>query len=89
MFATIVRVTLKDEAAAMASLTAEVVPNVKASPGFVAGYWMAPKDSKGLGVIMWQDEASAHAAVKMIKETPAEAPVTIESVNVREVAASA
>jgi hypothetical protein len=88
MFATVVRVTLKDETAARKSLQDEILPMVTGQPGFIAGYWLAPDEGKGLSFVIWQDEESAKKAAKMVRATPAEAPVTIESARVREVIAN-
>jgi hypothetical protein len=68
-------------------LEADVIPMVKASPGFVAGYWLSPPTGReGLSIVLYQDEQSARAAAENI--TPP-APVKLVHVEVREVAASA
>ena len=37
----------------------EVLPQVKAAPGFVAGYWLEPVDGKGSSMIFFETEAQA------------------------------
>jgi len=64
-----------------------VIPQVKASPGFVAGYWLSPPTGReGLSVVLYEDEASARAAAANITPPP---PVKLLDVEVREVARSA
>ena len=71
----------------MAQLNEQVIPQVKASPGFIAGYWLSPPTGReGLSVVLYEDEQSARAAAANI-EPPA--PVKLLNVEVREVAASA
>jgi hypothetical protein len=68
-------------------LESDVIPMVKASPGFVAGYWLSPPTGReGLSVVLYQDEQSARAAAQNIQPP---APVRLVDVEVREVAASA
>jgi hypothetical protein len=68
-------------------LNEQVIPMVKAAPGFVAGYWLSPPTGReGLSVVIFQDEKSARAMAENI-EPPA--PVRLLDVEVREVAASA
>ncbi|MCW2573460.1 MAG: hypothetical protein JWO88_3518 [Frankiales bacterium] len=89
MHAVIVDVTIKDQEAGLETLKTQIVPMVSGSPGFVAGYWLDALDSGGHSMTLWKDEASANAAAEMVRGMPPGAPVTIDSVTVRGVAASA
>ena len=63
-----------------------VVPAVSQAPGFVAGYWLEPKDADGLSVVMFESEEAAKAAAERVQPPSS---VTLETVEVREVVASA
>jgi len=44
-------------------LETDVIPQVKSSPGFVAGHFLAPASGhEGLSVLLYNDEQSARAA---------------------------
>ena len=86
MHAVVVRVHVEDVEASRPRLENEVVPRVAAAPGFVAGYWLAPVDGRGLSVSVFESEEAARTAAERIQPPP---DVTIESVEVREVVASA
>jgi hypothetical protein len=91
MYAAVVTVTLdpgkEDEARAM--LHSQVVPMVKDSAGFVAGYWTAPRDGKGFSVVVFDTEANARAAAPPPGTRPPGAPVVVDSVEFLEVIANA
>jgi hypothetical protein len=88
MHALVLNVTIEgdpDEAAAY--LRGEVVPRVKGAPGFIAGYWVGLPNAKGTGVVAFESEEAARAA---LEQGPPPAPgVTIDSAEVGEVVASA
>jgi hypothetical protein len=87
MHAVIVKVTIKDRDSADNSLRQDVVPRVSQAPGFVAGYWTR-KDNTGLSMIILESEEDAS---RMSEQIPSLVPdtVTLEDVEVREVAAHA
>jgi hypothetical protein len=89
--AAVARVTVKDEEAARKMLTEEVVPRASAAPGFVAGYWTrSSSDQSGLSMVVFESEEGANAAAEMIRQGPPNPDaVTLDSVEVREVIASA
>jgi hypothetical protein len=87
MHAVVINVSFSDETAAQASL-AELVPRVSASPGFMAGYWIALAEHKGASVAVFDTEANAQALEAQAKSAPA-GPVKIESIAVGEVVAHA
>jgi hypothetical protein len=89
MHAVITRVTVKDYATAEGYLREQIVPNVKQAPGFVAGYWVRA-EGEGNGVIVFESEDAAREAAERLSERIGENPgVTLNSVTVGEVVASA
>jgi hypothetical protein len=76
------------QAEALEFLRANVLPRVREMPGVVAGYWLMPKDGQGQSITIYQDEASARAAAEMIPNRPTPPHVTLNSIEVREVAAN-
>ena len=87
MHAIIVKVTINDVEAATQLLQQEVVPQVSAAPGFVAGYWTR-KDNSGISMVVFESEEAANAASERVPGGMPES-VTLESVDVREVVANA
>lgn len=87
MHAVVVNVTIMDEASADESLQNNVVPRVSQAPGFVAGYWTR-KDNTGLSMIVFDSEAAAQAVSEQVPSMVPDS-VTLEGVEVREVAAHA
>jgi heme-degrading monooxygenase HmoA len=88
MHAVVVNVTLTaDPAASEAMLREQVVPRVSQASGFIAGYWTR-KDNGGLAMTVWESEDAAAAASEMVRQAVPEG-VTLDSVEVREVVASA
>ena len=87
MYAVVVNVSLSDAEAAQKELREEVVPRAKQAPGFVTGYWTR-KDNTGLSMIIFESEEHARA---MGERLPTMVPehVTLEGVDIREVAAHA
>jgi hypothetical protein len=73
---------------AVKSLQEQVVPMVRSSPGFVAGYWLEARDSKGYSVVLFQTEEQARAAAPPPGSKPAPF-ATVETTDIRGVAASA
>jgi hypothetical protein len=63
------------------------VPRVSQAPGFVTGYWTR-KDDTGLSMIIFDSEEEANRASELIPSMVPES-VTLEGVEVREVAAHA
>jgi hypothetical protein len=91
MFAAFVTVSIDPgkESEAKAMLTDEVVPMVKQSEGLIAGYWGGPNGGKGLSMVLFDTEENARAAVPPVGLRPPGSPVTVESVDIREVIATA
>jgi hypothetical protein len=87
MHAVVVRVTISDYEPAVAALREQVVPRVTQVPGFVAGYWTR-KEEQGLSMIVFESEDAAQQAAERIPVVTPDS-VTLDSVEVREVVASA
>ena len=87
MHAVVVSVTISDVEGSVDALRSQVVPRVSGAPGFVAGYWTR-RDNTGLSMSIWESEDAANSASEMVKSAVPEG-VTVDSVEVREVVASA
>lgn len=87
MHAVVVRVTIRDPEESVAAVREQVVPRISQAPGFVAGYWTR-KDNTGLSMTLWESEDGARNAGDMARSLAPEG-VNVESVEVREVIASA
>ena len=74
-----------DEATAI--LHNQVVPDVKATPGFVSGTWARSEDgTNGHSLVLFENEETAKAALAQAKQgPPAGAPVKILYAEVYEV----
>lgn len=87
MHAVVVKVKINDPEAAESHLRERTVPGISQSPGFVAGYWTR-KDNQGLSMIIFDSEDAAKRAGEQVPSMVPDA-VTLEDVEVREVAAHA
>ena len=87
MHAVVVKVKINDLEAADSHLREQVVPRISQAPGFVAGYWTR-KDSTGLSMVIFDSEDAATRASEQVPSMIPDA-VTLDSVDVREVAAHA
>ncbi len=65
----------------------DLVPNLKASRGFVAGYWIRLDDAHGMSVAVYGTEDQARAAAPPVGSSMR--GVTVTSVQIGEVMASA
>jgi len=91
MHAVVVSVTIKDQEAAQAMLSEQVVPRVKDAPGLVNAYWARSDDGgRGGSMIVFESEEAARAVAEQLQSGPPanSDAVTIESVEVREVVAN-
>ena len=94
MHALLVRVTIHNADRTREMLNSQVVPQVSGAPGFKTGYWTWPTGGaapNGLSMIIFDSEEDARAAGDRVSAVAADAPgdVTLDSVEVREVVASA
>ena len=87
MHAVVVKVTVDDREAAEKRLREEIVPRVSQLPGVVAGYWTRSEGTDGLSMVVFESEDTARAAADQVPQM-ASGPVTLESVEVREVVAN-
>jgi hypothetical protein len=85
MHAVVVTVTVNDAEASLNRLRDDVVPQIKQTPGVIAGYWTR-KDDTGISMVVFESEDGAKA---MSERVPSIVPdeVTLENVEVREVVA--
>ena len=90
MHAVIVSVTINDLDKATETLRGQIVPMVSQAPGFVAGYWVTIEGGeKGRGTIVMESEEAARGLADQLHQQPQADEVTVENVQVGEVAASA
>src|SRR5438874_9988998 len=94
MHALVVRVTIHNADRTREVLNSQVVPQVSGAPGFKTGYWTWSTGGgalNGLSMIVFESEENARAAGDRVSAIAADAPddVTLDSVEVREVVASA
>lgn len=89
MHAVLVRVTINDAESGRKLLTSEVVPRVSAAPGFQAGYWTWDDgQTNGVSMVVFDSEDNARAAADRVPGMISDA-ISLESIEVREVVASA
>ena len=94
MHALVTRVTIHNADHTREMLASQVVPQVSGAPGFKTGYWTwqtAGGEVNGLAMMIFDSEEQARAAGDRISAVAADAAddVTLDSVEVREVVASA
>lgn len=91
MHAVVVSVTINDVEAAQAMLEGQIVPRVKEASGLVNAYWARSDDgSRGGSMIVFESEEAARAIAEVIQAGPPNPDaVSLDSVEVREVVASA
>lgn len=83
-----------DIEAGLKDLKENVVPMVSNAPGFINGVWLAPDEQgKAISIVSFDSEHNARAAASMAQQTfdRGQTPpgVTLDSAEIREVAASA
>lgn len=88
MYAVAMKATINDLETAVNNLEAQVIPAFRQVPGFVAGYWTNSDGDDGLALIVFESKRAAQEAKAMI-EANVDDQVTLHSVEVREVVASA
>ncbi len=89
MYACLATVSITDYEHARRILHDDVLPTVSDIPGFVSGHWLAPVDGVGLEILIFDTEGEARAmAEQMPPGREFNDFVTVQSVEVREVAGS-
>lgn len=75
----------------VAVLHDSTIPAVKAREGFVRGAWLRSSDStSGRGVVLFDSEEHARTTADLVQQgQPADAPVTIQSIEIFEVVGEA
>ncbi len=94
MHALVTRVTIHNADRTREMLTSQVVPRISGAPGFKTGYWTwlsGAGEVNGLAMMIFDSEENARAAGDRISAVASDAAedVTLDSVEVREVVASA
>ena len=94
MHALVTRVTIHNADHTREMLDSQVVPRISGAPGFKTGYWTWHTDGgelNGLAMMIFDSEENARAAGERVRAVANDNPddVTLESVEVREVVASA
>ncbi len=94
MHALVTRVTIHKPDDTREMLNTQVVPQVSGAPGFKTGYWTWQTDGggvNGLAMMIFDSEENARAAGDRLRAVAADSSddVTVDSVEVREVVASA
>ena len=84
MHAVVVTVTILDRPGSQVQLN-ELVPQVSAAPGFIAGYWIDLSRDEGISVAVFNSEAAAQDVAAQIKASAGDKPVTLDTVAVGEV----
>lgn len=86
MHAALVTVTIDPSAAesARSALQEEVIPMVRAAPGFLAGYWVEPKGGKSSAFVVFETEDQARQTAPPVGTSPS-AGVTVDEVEIRAV----
>jgi hypothetical protein len=90
MHAALVKLTIDpDQAPAAAdALTHEILPTLRSTPGFIAGYWLEPVDGHGFSFLVFETEEQARRSAPPPSDLAAPG-VSIDDVDFRRVAASA
>jgi hypothetical protein len=87
MYAVVSTVRIEDLGVARDALADLRVSLVPRAPGFVSAYWLAPVDGTGMSVILFDTKEHAEEAARY--PVPPLPGVTLLSVEIREVYASA
>jgi hypothetical protein len=90
MHAALVKLTIdQDQAPAAANaLTHDILPTIRAAPGFIAGYWLEPADGQGFSFVVFETEEQARQSTPPASSWTAPG-VSINDVDFRRVAANA
>ena len=91
MHVAVVSVTINNPDEAVNYLRSDIVPRVKESPGFVAGYWYGDGQTKGNATIVFESEENANGFAEMARRGSEEGPghATIDNIEIHEVVANA
>jgi hypothetical protein len=86
MHAVVVRSTVHDVEQGRNFLREQVIPRLSQAPGFVGAQWVRLEGGGGTGMMTFESEEQAQAAVEQLQTNPPpETAVTINTVEVGEV----
>ena len=86
MYAVVVRSTIHDREEATTFLREHAIPRFKQAPGFVGGQWVRLDGGNGTGMLTFESEGTAQAALEQLQANPPpETAVTINTVELGEV----
>ena len=86
MHAVVVRSTVHDVEQGRNFLREQVIPRLSQAPGFVGAQWVRLEGGTGTGMMTFESEEQARAAVEQLQTNPPpESAVTINTVEVGEV----
>jgi hypothetical protein len=88
MKAVVIHAAISDFDQARQALNDETIPRIAGSPGFVTGWWLAPRDDgKGMAVVIFDNEEAARELLAVMQPGAQPNPhATIESAELRDVA---
>ena len=91
MKAVVVHVAISDFDQARQVLNEETIPKISAAPGFVTGWWLAPReDGKGMAVVVFESEEAARELLAVMQPGAQPNPyATVESTEMRDIAGHA
>jgi hypothetical protein len=86
MHAVVVRSTVHDVEQGRKFLREQAIPRLSQAPGFVGAQWVRLEGGSGTGMMTFESEEQARAAVEQLQANPPpESAVTINTVEVGEV----
>jgi hypothetical protein len=86
MHAVVVRSTVHDVEQGRKFLREQAIPRLSQAPGFVGAQWVRLEGGSGTGMMTFESEEQARAAVEQLQTNPPpESAVTINTVEVGEV----
>ena len=86
MHAVVVRSTVHDVEQGRNFLREQAIPRLSQAPGFVGAQWVRLEGGTGTGMMTFESEEQARAAVEQLQTNPPpESAVTINTVEVGEV----
>ena len=86
MHAVVVRSTVHDVEQGRKFLQEQAIPRLSQAPGFVGAQWVRLEGGTGTGMLTFESQEQAQAAVEQLRTNPPpESTVTINTVEVGEV----
>ena len=86
MHAVVVRSTVHDVEQGRKFLQEQAIPRLSQAPGFVGAQWVRLEGGTGTGMLTFESQEQAQAAVEQLRTNPPpESAVTINTVEVGEV----